>query len=152
MELADSRVKYIEAGDASSACVLFDSNVYLWGSGMNGRLGNGNTESVLRPTRSKELDGKQVIGITKGTNNTFAILDTFQVFGFGSSRGGKLGFLLAKGKNYELPRLVISLDAYEIFQIAAGPFHTILLTLDGNLLSMGNSKDGKLGYELLIEI
>lgn len=58
--------------------------------------------------------------------------------------------MLAKGKNYELPRLIISLSEYEIYQIAAGPFHTILLTLDGNILSMGNSKDGKLGYELVI--
>jgi alpha-tubulin suppressor-like RCC1 family protein len=35
-----------------------------------------------------------------------------------------------------------------LYQIAAGPFHTIMLTTEGNLLSMGNSKDGKLGYHL----
>jgi len=35
-----------------------------------------------------------------------------------------------------------------LYHIAAGPFHTILLTTEGNLLSMGNSKDGKLGYDL----
>jgi alpha-tubulin suppressor-like RCC1 family protein len=104
MTLHDKKVKMIEAGDASSACILTDSSVYMWGSGMNGRLGNGDTKQVLIPIRSKELDGKQVIAITKGTNNTFAILDTYQVYGFGSSRGGKLGFELAKGKNYELPR------------------------------------------------
>ena len=43
MTLADKRVKIIEAGDASSACILTDASVYMWGSGMNGRLGNGDT-------------------------------------------------------------------------------------------------------------
>jgi alpha-tubulin suppressor-like RCC1 family protein len=104
MAIADKKVKIIEAGDASSACILHDCSVYMWGSGMNGRLGNGNTDPVLMPTESKELDGKQVTGITIGTNNTFAILETYLVYGFGSSKSGKLGFLLAKGKNYDLPR------------------------------------------------
>jgi len=43
MVLADKKVKIIEAGDASSACILVDFSVYMWGSGMNGRLGNGDT-------------------------------------------------------------------------------------------------------------
>jgi alpha-tubulin suppressor-like RCC1 family protein len=69
------------------------------------------------------------------------------VHGWGSSKNGKLGFQLANGKNYDLPKEIISLKDIEIYQIAAGPFHTILLTTDGKLYSMGNSKDGKLGYE-----
>ena len=104
MFLADKVVKYIEAGDASSSCVLIDWSTYLWGSGMNGRLGNGVYEPVLKPFKSKELDGKQIIGIHKGTNNTFTVLDTNKVYGFGSSRGGKLGFPGTKGKNFDLPR------------------------------------------------
>ena len=56
MAIADKKVKIIEAGDASSACILYDCSVYMWGSGMNGRLGNGNTDPVLMPTESKELD------------------------------------------------------------------------------------------------
>ena len=33
MELKNKIVKYIEAGDASSACITVDSLVYVWGSG-----------------------------------------------------------------------------------------------------------------------
>jgi alpha-tubulin suppressor-like RCC1 family protein len=58
MDLADKTVRTIEAGDASSVCILTDFSVYMWGSGMNGRLGNGTTENVLSPIRSAELDGK----------------------------------------------------------------------------------------------
>lgn len=147
-ELAGKHVKFIEAGDASSACITHDLMVYMWGSGLNGRLGNGTHGSELTPQLSQELKDKQVSSISKGTNSTFAIFETAQVFGWGSSKNGKLGFQLANGKNYDLPREIISLEGHEIYQIAAGPFHTLLLTIEGNLLTMGNSKDGKLGYEL----
>ena len=86
--------------------------------------------------------------LSKGINSTFAILESQQVLGWGSSKNGKLGFPLAKGKIYDLPREVISLGKHDIFQIAAGPFHTLCLTTAGKLLSMGNSKDGKLGVEI----
>lgn len=84
-----------------------------------------------------------------GTNTTFAILKTSPsvVMGWGSSKNGKLGFPLANGKNYDLPKEIVNLKDIEIYQIAAGPFHTLLLSVDGKLYSMGNSKDGKLGYE-----
>jgi hypothetical protein len=87
--------------------------------------------------------------VVKGTNTTFAILETNQVLGWGSSKNGKLGFHLANGKNYDLPKEIISLKDVEVFQIASGPFHTLLLTVEGKLLTMGNSKDGKLGYEVV---
>ena len=35
----------------------------------------------------------------------------------------------------------------DVYQIAAGPFHTLMLTAVGQLYVMGNSKDGKLGVE-----
>ena len=88
-----------------------------------------------------------------GTNSTFAILESKKVLAWGSSKNGKLGFELPQGKNYELPREVISFsfDKHEVFQIAAGPFHTICLTNKGKILTMGNSKDGKLGIKPAVE-
>lgn len=53
------------------------------------------------------------------------------MFGWGSSKSGKLGFELSGGKNYDLPREIISLSNFPIFQIASGSFHTLLLTKDG---------------------
>mmetsp|Transcript_22744 Transcript_22744/g.35023 ORF Transcript_22744/g.35023 Transcript_22744/m.35023 type:complete len:153 (-) Transcript_22744:4878-5336(-) len=84
----------------------------------------------------------------KGTNTAFAILESRQVMGWGSSKNGKLGFPLANGKNYDLPKEIVALTDFQVYQIAAGPFHTLLLTVDGKMMSMGNSKDGKLGYEV----
>jgi len=55
-------------------------------------------------------------------------LESKKVLGWGSSKNGKLGLDLPQGKNYELPREIVSLESYDIFQIAAGPFHTLVLT------------------------
>jgi E3 ubiquitin-protein ligase HERC2 len=51
-------IKQIEAGDASSACITHDFLVYMWGSGLNGRLGNGTKENKMVPERSEELRKK----------------------------------------------------------------------------------------------
>lgn len=147
-ELEGKFVKYIEAGDASSACITHEPQVYMWGSGLNGRLGNGDSGPELLPQLSQELKDKQVACIVKGTNTTFAIMEN-SVFGWGSSKSGKLGFELANGKNYELPKEIIALKDVQVYQVAAGPFHTLVLTVDGTILSMGNSKDGKLGYDVV---
>jgi len=49
MELAGKIIKQIEAGDASSSCIASDGTVYLWGSGLNGRLGNGTSSNEMLP-------------------------------------------------------------------------------------------------------
>ena len=92
--LKDKFIKFIEAGDASSACITHDLLVYMWGSGLNGRLGNGTKENIKEPELSEELRKKQVKAISKGTNTTFAIFENKTVFGWGSSKNGKLGFEL----------------------------------------------------------
>lgn len=46
-----------------------------------------------------------------------------------------------------LPKEIISLGAHNVLQVAAGPFHTLVLTKRGEVYAMGNSKDGKLGLE-----
>jgi len=100
---------------------------------------------VLSPEISMELKKKQVKQIIKGTNATFCILESNKVFGWGSSKNGKLGLQLPQGKNYELPREIVSLEGKDVFQIASGPFHTLVLTMQGRIEVMGNAKDGKLG-------
>ena len=150
-ELANKVVKYIEAGDASSACITYEPAVYVWGSGQNGRLGNGQQQNNPVPMLSSELEDKVVEKIVMGTNSTFAILGSGRVFAFGSSKSGKLGFELANDKNYVLPKEIISLgpgaEDVSVAQVAAGPFHSLVLTTEGVLYAMGNSKDGKLGIE-----
>lgn len=104
MALNNLSIKYIETGDATSACITNDQKVYLWGCGLNGRLGNGENINIDVPQLSSELKDKMVSAIIMGSNSTFAILENKNIFAWGSSKGGKLGFEMANGKNYELPK------------------------------------------------
>jgi alpha-tubulin suppressor-like RCC1 family protein len=110
MEFKGKQVKLIEAGDATSGCITNDNHVYMWGSGLNGRLGNGSTQNALIPFHSQELKSKIVINLVMGTNTSFAILENRKVLAWGSSKSGKLGFPLSNGKNYELPKEIVSLN------------------------------------------
>jgi alpha-tubulin suppressor-like RCC1 family protein len=56
--LNDKFIKECEAGDASSACNTTDFLVYMWGSGLNGRLGNGTKDNLMLPEKSEELKKK----------------------------------------------------------------------------------------------
>ena len=82
----------------------------MWGSGLNGRLGNGAKENIDEPELSKTLKSYRIASIVMGCNSTFGILENKSVYAWGSSKSGKLGFEMAKGKNYELPKQVISLN------------------------------------------
>ena len=148
--LKDLFIKYINAGDASSSCVTHDRIVYMWGSGLHGRLGNGNSNNLLKPELSQELKDKQVKLMFKGTNTSFALLESTSILAWGSSKNGKLGFSMGNGKNYELPKEIITINeqGIEVYQIAAGPFHTLLLSTSGKIYCMGSSKDGKLGIDM----
>lgn len=105
MALAKDPVQYIETGDATSACITIDNSVYMWGSTLNGRLGNGdNGQNVDVPAVSEELKNLQITAIVMGSTSTFGIRENKQVFAWGSSKNGKLGFEMAAGKNYDLPK------------------------------------------------
>ena len=108
--LNDLFIKYINAGDASSSCVTHDRIVYMWGSGLHGRLGNGNSNNLLKPELSQELKDKQVKLMFKGTNTSFALLESKSILAWGSSKNGKLGFSMGNGKNYELPKEIITIN------------------------------------------
>ena len=59
-ELRGKFIKNCEAGEASSACITHNNFVYIWGSGLNGRLGNGTSSNILVPELSQELRKMQV--------------------------------------------------------------------------------------------
>lgn len=44
-----------------------------------------------------------------------------------------------------MPRKILRLSGQRIQEFAAGPFHTLALNENGELLAFGNGNDGKLG-------
>jgi alpha-tubulin suppressor-like RCC1 family protein len=50
---------------------------------------------------------------------------------WGSSKEGKIGLESALDRNFLIPRDLIAIEKEKIFQISAGPFHSIALTESG---------------------
>lgn len=137
----------IEAGEGNSAVVTSKNELLIWGIGLHGRLGTGRTNNVYTPSYLDDLDSIKVEDISLGSNHTLCILRNGKVMCWGSSKEGKIGLESALDRNFLIPRELIALEKEKIFQISAGPFHSIALTESGFVYSFGNAKDGKLGFE-----
>jgi X-linked retinitis pigmentosa GTPase regulator len=85
--------------------------------------------------------------VSLGSNHSLCLLRNGKVLCWGSSKDGKMGLESTNDRNFLTPKDLITLESEKIFQLSAGPFHSMVLTEKGELYTFGNSKDGKLGYE-----
>jgi regulator of chromosome condensation len=129
-----------------------DGFVYTWGRGTDGQLGRRFSSRVvdwskegLRPRQVAGL--KHIVEIGSGSNHSFAIERSGEVYGWGFNNAGQIGVVDNAGTQesaYEyditiaVPSLVKSLTGLpRIKQITGGNFHTIAVTEDGHCLTWG---------------
>jgi alpha-tubulin suppressor-like RCC1 family protein len=53
--LKGQNIILIEAGDSDSACININNELYIWGVGLYGRLGNGSTSNIMSPAFVEDL-------------------------------------------------------------------------------------------------
>ena len=87
--LTNVEIVRVACGFAYSACVSADGELYTWGAGENGRLGNGSTEDVYRPKIVPRLSKVYVTGVFAGSVHTCIVTKQagFTVVGSLSTRG-----------------------------------------------------------------
>lgn len=91
---AGSTVRQIAVG-SRHACVIASNNLaYCWGSGEDGRLGNGTTTNSFTPVEVSQ--GAMTVGTTPrqisvGSDHTCIATNINNAFCWGSNHGGKLG-------------------------------------------------------------
>jgi alpha-tubulin suppressor-like RCC1 family protein len=76
-------------------CAIITKNflVYSWGNNINGQLGIGQIGGYrAEPQLVEALNGEVVNAIQCGTNNTMALTELGQVFGWGNNAYYRLGF------------------------------------------------------------
>ena len=77
----------VGGGSAHSAVLLSNGTIYTWGLGANGRLGHGDENSMLEPTK---LELRDIVSIAVGHSHTGAVANT-QVYTWGNGSYGRLG-------------------------------------------------------------
>ena len=131
-----------------TACALMESgNIYCWGSGYYGKMGNGeswnddyvNTE--MRQVLLPEGQGGQTVSISGG--HICTILDNGDVYCWGRGNQGQLGYGGTSNRN--IPTKVNLPGQRSAIAISTGAFMTCAITRDGMGYCWGENDEGQLG-------
>ena len=141
MYFCDNKVRLINAACGQyHTCAISDrGDVYTWGKGENGQLGQGETNLgvCMVPTRVSALNRRGSCRASCGNNTTFICTERGSVYAFGHNVDNKLGFgQLGEeemGSNMESdnicnPIYMKTLDGAAVRQVVCGDAHTVVLT------------------------
>jgi len=138
----DNAKEFLRRKSASSSLTEFlQGNVYLWGSGKDGRLGNGRSTNESNPISIRDLKFSKVVC---GYHNTFGISTDGLVYGWGRNENGQLG--VGNTMNTPIPVNITHLNKITIVNIACGWQHSLALSNTGRLFSWGCGDEGQLGH------
>ncbi|MCQ2816405.1 MAG: hypothetical protein MJ252_03975 [archaeon] len=147
-------IEQISAGDLHCAAISQNKELYTWGNGTFGKLGHCNFDNVLQPKFVSYFSNQKVKSVFCGSYNTMAITTDSKVFVWGKNAHGMLGIPQMVDQNLLYPpELLYQKDdeSLKATEIAIATMHTMILCQDGNLLTCGNSVNGVLGIEGVID-
>lgn len=122
------------AGYSHSLAVKTDGSLWVWGSGLYGKLGTGNTSSISWP--KKIMD--DVAQVAAYTHSLFVKTDG-SLWACGYNKYGQLG----DGTTTDIKTPVKVKDG--VRRVACGNYHTLIIKTDGSLWVCGFNEYGQLG-------
>ena len=144
------------ASRGSHTCALSsDGEVFCWGKGNKGQLGNDADSSQNLPVKVVAQDGSTdpltgIIQISTGGKHTCALNLEGEVFCWGYHVYGQLGDnSTATSMAYPVKVVIDSVGTpfNNIAQVVAGSNHTCALNNDGNVFCWGYGASGRLGHD-----
>lgn len=137
------------AGGAEHSVIATDKGeVYAWGWGRYGNLGDGDRQDRHAPAavNSASIDSSSAGSVTSvacGWRHSAAVTSDGRVFTFGWSKYGQLG--LGDHEDRLVPAEVSGLAGRHVVAIAGGWRHTMALDSEGGVWAWGWNKFGQLG-------
>uniref|UniRef100_W8AHF9 HECT-type E3 ubiquitin transferase n=1 Tax=Ceratitis capitata TaxID=7213 RepID=W8AHF9_CERCA len=137
---------HIAGGSKSLFIVSQDGKVYACGEGTNGRLGLGISVNISVPRQIPVLHQYVVkkVAVHSGGKHAMALTLDGKVFSWGEGEDGKLGH--GNRLTMDKPKLIESLRAKKIRDIACGSSHSAAITSAGELYTWGLGEYGRLGH------
>jgi alpha-tubulin suppressor-like RCC1 family protein len=130
----------ISAGAEHSMALKADGTVWVFGQGLNGQLGNGDTAQQSRAIQVPGLAG--VTAIEAGGNHSLALVTDGDVAGSLWAWGMNDG-QLGDGSTAQRSTPIKVLDG--VATMSAGSAHTLVRKADGSLWGTGQNGEGELG-------
>jgi alpha-tubulin suppressor-like RCC1 family protein len=146
----------VSAGHDHTCAVTGDGELYCWGRGDSGQLGNGGTSNSLRPDLVKggEQGGtflKDVSQVSTGANHTCAVTTQGELYCWGDNDYGRLGINPSTWSATTPARVLKGEQGgagtylEDVSQVSAGEYHTCAVTTQGELYCWGGNFSGQLG-------
>ena len=141
------------ASHSSHTCALSsDGEVFCWGKGNNGQLGNNTNSGNNLPVKVVAETGTTdpltgIIQIATGLEHICALNLDGEVFCWGQGIHGQRGDNTTTNVNYPVKVVIDSVGTSlnNIAQVVAGSLHTCALNNSGNVFCWGTGGDGELG-------
>ncbi|XP_052871929.1 probable E3 ubiquitin-protein ligase HERC4 isoform X2 [Anopheles cruzii] len=147
------KMDWLHANDiAQAACgashtllLVSEGKLYSCGNNDHGQLGH-DVESLpnKRPQRLTSLENYIITNACCGTAHSLALTNWGQIYSWGSNAVGQLGQDVDVTRQPS-PRLIRSIAAKQVVQIASGQYHCLALTNNGELYAWGSNAYGQLG-------
>ncbi|DBA04127.1 TPA: hypothetical protein N0F65_004235 [Lagenidium giganteum] len=127
----DVAVKFIACGGAHSGAITFADDVYMWGNGQQGQLGNGLYRDRRVPTRVRLLKGKQVVQLSCGEWHSTGLCEDGTLYSWGFGEEGQLGLPVddKHTRSVSLPTIIHSLSGTGATMVRCGGSHTFVVSV-----------------------
>ena len=117
--------------------------VWAWGRGQQGELGNGSRSGRLRPVRVRLPKGVSVSAARAGFEFAVAVTRMGGVLAWGLGHAGQLGN--GHRRSSDVPVRARLPRGVHVTAVSAGGGFAVALTSTGKLLAWGNNDEGQLG-------
>ena len=148
-----SNIVQIASLDRHTCALGSDGEVFCWGRGVLGQLGNNADGSQNLPVKVVAQDSTTdpltgIIQIAIGSNHTCALNFAGEVFCWGQGTYGQRGDNRTTNINYPVKVVSDSVGTplSNIAQVVTGSSHTCALNNDGNVFCWGYGANGRLGH------
>jgi alpha-tubulin suppressor-like RCC1 family protein len=147
--LANQIITAISAGNKFNLALVSNGTVLAWGSNSVGQLGDDTQTDRLVPTlvnMTGVLNNKTIIAIAAGDSHSIALSADNKLFSWGHNSVGQVGDGSTGGDRLSPVAISMSgvLTKKIIVAVAAGSFHTIVLSQDGLVFTWGLNDFGQL--------
>jgi alpha-tubulin suppressor-like RCC1 family protein len=136
----------VSAGPQHSLALDDTGNVWAWGTGSWGRLGNGSGTSLTPVQTVASWGDRRIIAISAGTAHSLALADDGSVWAWGEGTNGRIGHGSAVISATTPVQTTPSWGDRHIIAISAGTAHSLALADDGTVWAWGSGANGRLGH------
>jgi len=145
---AKKKVISLAAGVSHCACVVQnpggDTEVYTWGKGEKGKLGNNSERAEKTPFLVETLRGARALTVGCGSDYTVVLSARGDVYAWGCGDSGRTG--TGGIENVLVPVSLPAFNQIEIIEVSAGPDHVAAVSATGKLFTWGYGSNGRLGH------